>query len=191
MVVAAQSGKDVREVLEEELIHDVGYLIKTKGVGILDSQLRPLLANIVKDPKLLQNMPADLAREQGVDEVIANAALACGKSIAPDTVILDAEMVRKMLNAPPTAVPSGAIALIKAVMVPNSRNFAYMNPQAAQNRFREIQMGERVGQPDATVAMFMLRRAQLLVERQKWVDKYLVDQEKRDLNMLSHPMAAG
>jgi len=151
----------------------------------LNNQLRPLLGKIEEDTSLLQNMPAELAQKMGVNETVANAALACAKTIAPGTVILDPDLTRRFLSSPPTRVPSGAIALVAEVMRPNALYEATQSQLAAMNRFNQIQIEARNGNQTSMIAQMTLHHAQVLLERQKWVDRYEALREQHDLQTLS------
>lgn len=87
LAAASAAGQTVKEVLASQIVQDVKSLSDT-----YQSQLEPLVSQIVNNPDLLKQMPADLAVMVGVPEPIARAALAMVTVADDGTIGLDPDL---------------------------------------------------------------------------------------------------
>ena len=162
---SSRSGIPVGALLREEIVRGVRSIPRLDR-GIL---LGDLLHNASLDTTLLKKFAPDLARSEGVPIWVARGVLAALTERLPGVVIVDADLVRRMMPEPPSIVANAALKLGHATRLPEASRV--VNPQMLSTKLASL--AEARGEDlEAEYAARQIERARRALDRANWVEWY-------------------
>jgi hypothetical protein len=153
-----------------------------------EKEIRLMLSKLVMTPAAAALPPAELAKAFGIDEMSARCALACILRLPRNIVVIEPDIMRRILPSGPLNISVTAIHLVQATRTAKAE---VTSPKTALSRMNEVSQAAAQGHPDAVLAKEQIVRASKALDRRKWIENYLRIEEGRKLPAMEAPMSAG